>query len=110
LFVPPSGVAHLTLSDPSAPFIGWVDTLNVSGIFRNDEDVRWLPYGVEVFRTQLPVRISFANGRLDPALHNRDVEVRIVGPGRQETGGWEVVRFGLYVNIPPPRHVAPPVE
>ena len=107
LYVPPSGIAHLTLSTPESPFLGLVDTLNVAGIFRTDEDVRTLPLDVELMRETLPLRIVFANGRLDPTVHNKDRELRMQGPGDKEFGGWQVVRFGLYGNISPPYHVDP---
>ena len=107
LYVPPDGVAHLTLSTSESPFLGLVDTLNVSGIFRTDEDVRLLPMGVELLRERLPVRLVFANGRLDPTVHNRDRELRLQGPADKESGGYTVVRFGLYGNIPPPYYVDP---
>jgi prepilin-type N-terminal cleavage/methylation domain-containing protein len=106
----PGGVARLVLSAPDASFVGLVDTLNVAGIFRSDEDARWLPLGITLFRTPLPVIVAFQNGRLDPTVHGRDVELRLQGPGDEESGGWQVVRFGLYGNIPPPYRFEPSLQ
>ncbi|MCC7138272.1 MAG: prepilin-type N-terminal cleavage/methylation domain-containing protein [Planctomycetes bacterium] len=106
LYVPPSGVVRV-LTGPS--YAGSVDTLTMSGIFRNDEDSRRLPYGVTLVRTPLPLRVVFSNGRLDPTVHSRDVEVRLTGPGEVETGGYTVVRYGLYGSLPPPYRVEPSV-
>ncbi len=103
---PPSGAATLQLSAPgSGSFQGLVDTLNVAGIFRTDEDVRPLPFDVEVVRPTLPVRVTFANGRLDPTVHAQDVVIWLVGPGDAEAGSAHEVRFGLYGSLPPPRRV-----
>jgi hypothetical protein len=90
--------------------MGLVDTLNVSGIFRSDEDVRRLPVGVSLFRARLPLSIVFLNGRLDPTVHSRDVELRLQGPGDEESGAWQVVRLGLYGNIPPPYRFVPQLQ
>jgi hypothetical protein len=110
LATPAGGTARLLLSAPDASYAGLVDTLNVAGIFRSDEDARWLPLGVSLFRTPLPFTVVFHNGRLDPTVHGRDVELRLQGPGDEEGGGWQVVRFGLYGNIPPPYRVEPRLQ
>src|SRR5438477_13102569 len=104
LWVPPTGAVRIS-TGPS--YIGALDTLVVSGIFRNDEDVRRLPLGVDVVRTVLPLRVVFQNGKLDPAVHRRDAEVRLVGPGDADSGGYTVVRYGLYGNLPPPYRSEP---
>lgn len=110
--IPPSGAATLTLSGPgSGSYQGLVDTLNVSGIFRTDEDVRSLPIGVKVLRPSPPVRVTFANGRLDPMLHYQDAVIHLAGPGDEEAGAAYEIRFGLYGSLPPPRRtVAPDME
>lgn len=99
LHVPPAGTVRL-FTGPT--YVGALDTLNVAGVFRNDEDVRRLPLGVTLFRTPAPTRVVFANGRLDPTFHRTDVEVRLQGPGDGELGSYTSIRFGLYGSITPP--------
>ncbi len=107
--IPRSGAAQLQLSGPGAgSFQGVVDTLNVDGIFRSDEDARPLPYDVDVIRPSLPVRVTFANGRLDPTVHAQDVVIWLVGPGDADSGAAHEIRFGLYGSLPPPRRVLAP--
>lgn len=107
--LPKSGAAQLQLSAPgSGSFQGIVDTLNVAGIFRTDEDVRPLPFDVDVVRPTLPVRVTFANGRLDPTIHAQDVVIWLVGPGDGDSGSAHEIRFGLYGSLPPPRRVPAP--
>jgi hypothetical protein len=107
LYVPSSGAVRLS-TGPT--YVGGLDTLTVSGIFRSDEDVRRLPWEVTLLRAALPVRVVFSNGRLDPLVHHADVVVRLAGPGDSETGGYTLVRFGLYGSLPPPRRVEPQLE
>lgn len=99
LHVPPGGTVRL-FTGPT--YVGALDTLNVAGVFRNDEDVRRMPLGVTLFRTPSPTRIVFANGRLDPTLHRTDVEVRLQGPGDGELGSYTSIRFGLYGSLTSP--------
>lgn len=99
IWVPPSGSARLS-TGPN--FVGALDTLTVSGIFRSDEDVRRLPFGVTLFRTPTPTRIVFLNGRLDPMVHKADVEVRLQGPADAEATSSTVIRFGLYGSLSSP--------
>jgi hypothetical protein len=99
IWVPPSGSARL-VTGPT--FVGALDTLTVSGIFRSDEDVRRLPFGVGLFRTPSPTRIVFQNGRLDPMVHKADVEVRLQGPADVEATSSTVIRFGLYGSLSSP--------
>ncbi len=105
---PPSGVARIVLSDPAQPFSGWVDTLTVGGVFRNDEDVRMLPLDVTVVGRKLPLRVPFFNGRVDPAdpiARAGDVIVHLASPGDADSGGLYEIRFGRYGSMPPPRRV-----
>lgn len=99
VWVPPSGSARLS-TGPT--YVGALDTLTVSGIFRSDEDVRRLPYGVTLFRTPAPARIVFLNGRLDPLVHKADVEVRLQGPADVDASSSTLVRFGLYGSLGSP--------
>lgn len=101
------GVAKITLSTPESPFVGSVDTLVVSGVFRSPEDRRVLR-DVEVLRPVLPLRVVYANGRLDPARHLTDVVVHLTTPADKATGTTYEIRFGLYGDIPPPRRVLLP--
>ncbi len=103
--IPASGVARITLSQASASFLGSVDTLQVSGVFRTDEDVRYLGGGMELVGRQGPLTLHFANGRLDPAYHQWDEHLRFATPGDQETGVSWRVRVGLYGSIQPPERV-----
>jgi hypothetical protein len=104
-----SGTATLMLSEPSASFVGLVDTLTVAGVFRSDEDVRRLPAGVVPLRTALPLRVVFANGRLDPEVHRDSVEVRLQAAGDSEDM-WRWVRFGLYGGVEVGQGIQQPVE
>ena len=107
--IPRSGAAQLQLGAPGAgAFQGVVDTLNVDGIFRSDEDARPLPFDVDVVRPSLPVRVTFANGRLDPTVHLQDVVIQLVGPGDADSGAAHEIRFGLYGSLPPPRRILAP--
>lgn len=99
MWVPTSGSARLS-TGPN--FVGALDTLTVSGIFRSDEDVRRLPFGVSLFRTPSPTRIVFLNGRLDPMVHKADVEVRLQGPADVSASSSTLIRFGLYGSLSSP--------
>ncbi len=102
--LPKSGAAHLTLSAPGSGYVGSVDTLSMTGIFRTDEDVRELRGDVKVLRPSLPVRAVFTNGRLDPAVHMSDVVILLGSDAEPDAGAYEI-RFGLYGSIPPVKSV-----
>jgi prepilin-type N-terminal cleavage/methylation domain-containing protein len=97
-----NGVAPLQLSAAESPFVGSVDTLEVTGVFRSNEDERDLR-DVEVLRPALPLRVVYANGRLDPSRHLSDVLIWLVSPKDPDSGTAYEVRLGLYGDIPPPR-------
>gem|GEM_PF-3533893 len=99
MWVPPSGSARITTG---TTYVGALDTLTVAGVFRSDEDVRRLPYGVTLFRTPSPTRVVFLNGRLDPTVHKADVEVRVQGPADVDGASSTLVRFGLYGSLSSP--------
>ena len=100
-----SGVAHLTLSAIDTSFVGSVDTLVVSGIFRGPDDEQRLQGAVRVLRPAVPFRVVYANGLLDPAVHGGDVVVYLATPEDADQGtAWEI-RYGLYGDLPPPKKV-----
>lgn len=101
IWVPPSGTTRLA-TGPG--YVGGLDTLTVAGVFRNDEDVRRLPLGVELLRPAPPLRLTFWNGRLDPTAHKSDVEVRLQGPNDVASGGAMLIRFGLYGSLTSPTY------
>ena len=97
-----SGVAHLTLSAIDTSFVGSVDTLVVSGIFRGPDDEQRLQGGVRILRPTLPLRVVYANGVLDPAVHGGDVVVDMATPEDADQGTAWRIRYGLYGDLPPP--------
>jgi hypothetical protein len=74
LAVPEGGAVRLFVSTPDASFSGRMDSLVLGGVFRASDVERELR-GLEVLRPKLPLRVTFLNGRLDPALHADDVIV-----------------------------------
>jgi prepilin-type N-terminal cleavage/methylation domain-containing protein len=99
----PNAVASITLSAPDAPYVGLVDALEVTGVFRSADDERVLA-DVDVVTPRLPLRVVYANGRLDPGRHLSDVTILLASPRDADGAGYEV-RLGLYGDIPPPRRV-----
>jgi hypothetical protein len=102
--LPASGVAHLTASHAQNPYAGAMDSLQVSGIFRTDDDVRELG-NVDVLARTLPIVVHFANGRLDPAFHGQDEEIRLRSEAEEDAGVYWRVRFGLYGALQPAERV-----
>jgi hypothetical protein len=100
----PEGVARLTLSTPELPYTGRVDTLSVSGVFRSNEDEQVLS-DVDVLRPALPLRVVYANGRLDPVRHGGDVVVLLTSLATEQADTALEVRLGLYGDIAPPKRV-----
>jgi prepilin-type N-terminal cleavage/methylation domain-containing protein len=98
-----SGVAHLTLSAADTSFVGSVDTLVVSGIFRGQDDETRLGGDARILRPSLPLRVVYANGILDPAVHSGDVVVYMVTPEDEGEGTAWAIRYGLYGDLPPPK-------
>lgn len=104
--VPPSGAAHLQASHSGGPFVGSMDTLQVSGVFRTDEDVRRLGAGMALKRNPTgPIRLHFANGRLDPMYHAWDEILEFETPSDQAERTFWRVRIGLYGSIQPAQRV-----
>jgi hypothetical protein len=99
--LPRSGVVKLTLGAPTGGFVGAVDTLSISGVFRSDEDVRELNGAMRVIRPTLPIRIVYTNGRLDPTVHAQDVVVVLVSDADLSAGAYQG-RFGLWGQITGP--------
>jgi hypothetical protein len=102
--LPPSGVAHLTAGQVQTPYAGAMDSLQVSGVFRSDDDVRELG-NVTVLARSLPIVLHFANGRLDPTYHGQDETIRFQAPAEKDTGVHWRVRFGLYGALQPAERV-----
>jgi hypothetical protein len=102
--LPPSGVSHLTASHVQTPYAGSMDSLQVSGVFRTDDDVRELG-NVDVLTRTLPLVIHFSNGRLDPTYHGQDETIRLQSPAEKDTGVYWRVRFGLYGALQPAERV-----
>jgi hypothetical protein len=93
--LPPSGVCRLTAGHAQSPYAGAMDSLQVSGVFRTDEDVRELG-NVSILARTLPIVLHFSNGRLDPTYHSQDETIRLQSLAEKETGVHWRVRFGLY--------------
>jgi concanavalin A-like lectin/glucanase superfamily protein len=102
--LPPSGVSHLSAGHPQAAYSGSMDSLQVSGIFRTDDDVRELGNVVVLART-LPIVLHFSNGRLDPTFHAQDEAIRLQSLSEEGSGVHWRVRFGLYGALTPPERV-----
>jgi prepilin-type N-terminal cleavage/methylation domain-containing protein len=95
--VPEGGTVPLTLSSANAPFTGRMDSLVFGGVFRSAELEREL-LGVKLVSPKLPVRVVFANGRLDPSEHAADVV--LVLAEEANLGGPRVeLRLGLHGAI-----------
>jgi hypothetical protein len=107
--VPASGVARLTASASQAPFAGRMDSLQVSGIFRAEDDVRELA-NVRVLARRLPLVLHFTNGRLDPSLHAQDEYVRVQALAEADSGVHWRVRFSPYAQVQPPERVVEEVR
>ena len=75
--VPGDGVLPLTISSDTSPYHGQMDAFRLMGVFRSEELERDLPGDLEVIYPSLPLRVAFANGALDPDVHNRDLIIRI---------------------------------
>ncbi len=78
--IPPNGAVALTIGSGDRPYKGDMDALQLRGVFRSDELERDLPGQAdtyEVLYPTLPLRIVFANGALDPDVHNTDQIIRI---------------------------------
>jgi prepilin-type N-terminal cleavage/methylation domain-containing protein len=87
IVVPETGVVPVSISSGDHPFYGEMDALHLSGVFRSEELERDLPGAVdtyEVLYPALPVRIEFANGALDPDVHNGDQVIRILDRSNPE--------------------------
>jgi hypothetical protein len=71
--IPPEGVLQVHVSSSRAGFHGRVDSLQLRGVFRDDEAERELPPAFRIESPPLPLRVVFHNGRLDPDVHADDV-------------------------------------
>ena len=73
LVVPDDGAVRLVLGGTSTPYSGLMDTLVIGGVFRSSDTEREL-YGLKLVRNgDKPVKVTYRNGRLDPARHAGDV-------------------------------------
>jgi hypothetical protein len=100
--VPALGAVVLNVSSSGKPYVGWMDGLVLRGVFRVAEDEVTLPSGFEFDvrqppRRQLPFRMRWSNGRLDPERHPEDVLVLVRDVGRPQDPPivMEVGRAGL---------------
>jgi hypothetical protein len=95
--VPEGGAVALSLSAPTAPYVGLMDLLVLGGVFRARETEREVP-GLRVVRPALPVRVVYANGRLDPEQHTDDVVIALEEEGVEATS-LLTVRLGLHGTV-----------
>jgi hypothetical protein len=100
--VPALGAVVLNVSSGGKPYVGWMDGLVLRGVFRVAEDEVSLPLGIvfdvrQPARRQLPFRMRWTNGRLDPERHPEDVVVLVRDVGRPQDPPivMEVNRAGL---------------
>lgn len=80
--VPPEGAVALRIGSATQPFQGRMDSFVFRGVFSTRDDRIVLPdgYQFEVLspaRGGLPLRVRYANGRLDAAHHPQDVVVQV---------------------------------
>ncbi len=78
IVVPPSGLAGVTISSPTAPYRGHMDSFRLMGVFRSEELERDLPGPLEVIYPTIPLRVVFRNGGLDPDEHSGDQIIRLL--------------------------------
>ena len=76
--LPAGGVVPLTISSGERPFRGLMDGFRLMGVFRSEELERDLPGTLEVIWPTLPLRVAYANGALDPDVHNSDLMIRLI--------------------------------
>ena len=84
IVVPGDGALPLTISSGERPFQGQIDGFRLMGVFRSQELERDLPGTLEVIYPSLPLRIAFANGGLDPDVHNGDLMIRLLDTSHPE--------------------------
>ena len=96
--VPADGVLPLTISSGQRPFYGELDAVRLMGVFRSEELERDLPGDLEVIYPALPLRIAFANGALDPDVHNRDLIIRIADKANPEDPPLRLT-LGMYGKV-----------
>lgn len=82
--VPGDGALPLTISSSERPYYGQIDGFRLMGVFRSEELERDLPGTLQVVYPGLPLRIAFANGGLDPDVHNGDLMIRLVDTSSPE--------------------------
>lgn len=80
--VPAEGAVALRIGSATQPFQGRMDGFVFRGVFSTRDDRITLPdgYQFEVLapaRTALPMRVRYANGRLDAAHHPQDVVLQV---------------------------------
>jgi hypothetical protein len=97
LAVPEGGAVTLTLGAPQGGYVGLMDSLQLSGVFRAAELERDLP-GVRIHQPKLPWRLVYRNGRLDPEVHASD-EVVVLREESNAAGPGIEFRFGLHGAI-----------
>ncbi len=69
LVVPEGGAVKLVIGGTRNPYSGLMDTLVLGGVFRSGDSEREL-YGLQIVRRgDEPVKVTYRNGRLDPARH-----------------------------------------
>ena len=89
LAVPPEGAVALSVGSSAQSYVGKMDGLVVRGVFRLREDRNLLPEGVTIqvlqpAKQQLPFRLHYVNGRLDPQRHPEDVKIAFLDEARPD--------------------------
>ncbi|MFV1958952.1 MAG: prepilin-type N-terminal cleavage/methylation domain-containing protein [Planctomycetota bacterium] len=95
--IPEGGAVSLALSGTVRPYRGLMDSLVLGGVFRSSETEREI-FGLQLLRPQLPVRVVYRNGRLDPDVHSGDVVLLLQDQADPE-GALLELRLGLYGTI-----------
>lgn len=72
-----SGGVPLSISSSGNAYHGLMDGFRLLGVFQSEEFERRLPGDLEVLYPQVPLRIAFYNGGLDPDIHSGDQIIRI---------------------------------
>jgi hypothetical protein len=96
--VPGDGTLPLTIGSGERPYHGEMDCFRLLGVFRSEELERDLPGTLEVIYPALPMRIAFANGALDPDVHNSDLIVRIIDTSTPDDPALRLT-IGMYGKV-----------
>jgi hypothetical protein len=96
-----SGALAFSISSAHAEFFGDMDGFQFRGVFRSQELEREIPGALEVItppEKDLPVKIVFANGALDPDLYDEDQVLRFRDLGNPQDKPLRLT-LGMYGTV-----------